>query len=168
MKLFLFLFLLFSFSSSFAHIANILCVCVLNVCITAVFFYGHIFHYPFVLISSFETHALAVCFPPYHSLKSLTTLFYNNNNNNTTNKSHPHLRAIFAHGCYDCVLHTHTHAQTHTPLGWLYCACRPRAGFSVYTKYSSYNPVSRRDSEQASLSSGRTDSDTMSLSSIST
>ncbi|XP_039453523.1 axin isoform X1 [Culex pipiens pallens] len=44
----------------------------------------------------------------------------------------------------------------------------PRAGFSVYTKYSSYNPVSRRDSEQASLSSGRTDSDTMSLSSIST
>lgn len=44
----------------------------------------------------------------------------------------------------------------------------PRGGFSVYTKYASYNPVSRRDSEQASLSSGRTDSDTMSLSSIST
>uniref|UniRef100_A0A182N686 Uncharacterized protein n=1 Tax=Anopheles dirus TaxID=7168 RepID=A0A182N686_9DIPT len=41
-------------------------------------------------------------------------------------------------------------------------------GYSVYTAYASYNPVSRRDSELASLSSGRTDSDTMSLSSIST
>ncbi|XP_050068825.1 axin isoform X1 [Anopheles maculipalpis] len=41
-------------------------------------------------------------------------------------------------------------------------------GYSVYTNYASYNPVSRRDSELASLSSGRTDSDTMSLSSIST
>ncbi|XP_053679618.1 axin isoform X2 [Anopheles nili] len=41
-------------------------------------------------------------------------------------------------------------------------------GYSVYTAYASYNPVSRRDSEMASLSSGRTDSDTMSLSSIST
>lgn len=36
-------------------------------------------------------------------------------------------------------------------------------GFSVYTNYSSYNPVSRRDSELASLSSGRTDSDKVSL-----
>ncbi|XP_021709960.1 axin isoform X1 [Aedes aegypti] len=36
-------------------------------------------------------------------------------------------------------------------------------GFSVYTKYASYNPVSRRDSELASLSSGRTDSDKVSL-----
>ncbi|XP_058129243.1 axin [Anopheles coustani] len=41
-------------------------------------------------------------------------------------------------------------------------------GYSVYTAYAPYNPVSRRDSELASLSSGRTDSDTMSLSSIST
>nr|XP_029736142.1 axin-like isoform X1 [Aedes albopictus]XP_029736143.1 axin-like isoform X1 [Aedes albopictus]XP_029736144.1 axin-like isoform X1 [Aedes albopictus]XP_029736145.1 axin-like isoform X1 [Aedes albopictus]XP_029736146.1 axin-like isoform X1 [Aedes albopictus] len=36
-------------------------------------------------------------------------------------------------------------------------------GFSVYTNYASYNPVSRRDSELASLSSGRTDSDKVSL-----
>lgn len=35
-------------------------------------------------------------------------------------------------------------------------------GYSVYNAYSSYNPVSRRDSELASLSSGRTDSDTKS------
>uniref|UniRef100_A0A182J0N8 Uncharacterized protein n=1 Tax=Anopheles atroparvus TaxID=41427 RepID=A0A182J0N8_ANOAO len=41
-------------------------------------------------------------------------------------------------------------------------------GYSVYTAYAPYNPVSRRDSELASLSSGRTDSDTMSHSSIST
>lgn len=34
--------------------------------------------------------------------------------------------------------------------------------------YAPYNPVSRRDSELASLSSGRTDSDTMSISSMST
>ena len=46
-------------------------------------------------------------------------------------------------------------------------ACRS-TGFSVYTAYASYNPVSRRDSELASLSSGRTESDTMSMSSIST
>ncbi|XP_058061545.1 axin isoform X1 [Anopheles bellator] len=37
----------------------------------------------------------------------------------------------------------------------------------VYTAYAPYNPVSRRDSELASLSSGRADSDAMSLSSIS-
>lgn len=41
-------------------------------------------------------------------------------------------------------------------------------GYSVYNAYASYNPVSRRDSELASLSSGRTDSDTMSISSMST
>jgi hypothetical protein len=40
-------------------------------------------------------------------------------------------------------------------------------GYSVYNAYASYNPVSRRDSELASLSSGRTDSDTMSISSMS-
>ncbi|KAG5681122.1 hypothetical protein PVAND_010582 [Polypedilum vanderplanki] len=38
----------------------------------------------------------------------------------------------------------------------------------VYNNYAPYNPVSRRDSELASLSSGRTDSDTMSISSMST
>lgn len=41
-------------------------------------------------------------------------------------------------------------------------------GYSVYSHphaaYSSYNPVSRQDSEQQSMSSGRTDSDTMSMS----
>lgn len=36
-------------------------------------------------------------------------------------------------------------------------------GQSVYTNYASYNPVSRRDSELASLSSGRTNSDKVSL-----
>lgn len=41
-------------------------------------------------------------------------------------------------------------------------------GYSVYNNYAPYNPVSRRDSELASLSSGRTDSDTMSISSMST
>ena len=41
-------------------------------------------------------------------------------------------------------------------------------GYSVYNAYAPYNPVSRRDSELASLSSGRTDSDTMSISSMST
>lgn len=40
-------------------------------------------------------------------------------------------------------------------------------GFSAYTNYAHYNQVSRRDSEQASLSSGRADSDTMSISSMS-
>lgn len=39
---------------------------------------------------------------------------------------------------------------------------------TAYNAYNSYNPVSRRDSELASLSSGRTDSDTMSISSMST
>ncbi|XP_055550242.1 axin isoform X1 [Wyeomyia smithii] len=34
-------------------------------------------------------------------------------------------------------------------------------GYSVYMNYASYNPVSRRDSELASLSSGRTESDKM-------
>lgn len=38
---------------------------------------------------------------------------------------------------------------------------------SAYTGYQSYIPVSRRDSEIQSLSSGRTDSDTMSLSGVS-
>ncbi|XP_063708556.1 axin [Culicoides brevitarsis] len=38
---------------------------------------------------------------------------------------------------------------------------------SAYTGYSSYIPVSRRDSEIQSMSSGRTDSDTMSLSGMS-
>lgn len=37
-------------------------------------------------------------------------------------------------------------------------------GYSAYNAIS-YNPVSRRDSEMASMSSGRTDSDTMSIAS---
>lgn len=62
--------------------------------------------------------------------------------------------------------YVNTHTQ-HNALTNYQIKCSAH-GYSVYNNYAPYNPVSRRDSELASLSSGRTDSDTMSISSMST
>lgn len=64
---------------------------------------------------------------------------------------------------FACKLWNHKHTKSHTSKKI------SAPGYNTaYNAYNSYNPVSRRDSELASLSSGRTDSDTMSISSMST